>query len=143
MATRKPGGPFVATCPTRELLEQLADKWSVLLLLALSDGPVRFNALKRKVEGITQKMLGQTLRRLERNGLVERRVFATVPVTVEYEVTPLGRSLSTASSTPSGTGPSTTLASSKRPASALIPPTEPSAGLQLQEPGLLLQATAR
>jgi DNA-binding HxlR family transcriptional regulator len=93
MATRKPGGPFVATCPTRELLDQLADKWSVLLLLALSDGPVRFNALKRKVEGITQKMLGQTLRRLERNGLVERRVFATVPVTVEYEVTPLGRSL--------------------------------------------------
>ncbi|RKH07881.1 winged helix-turn-helix transcriptional regulator [Corallococcus carmarthensis] len=93
MAARKPGGPFVATCPTRELLDQLADKWSVLLLLALSDGPVRFNALKRKVEGITQKMLGQTLRRLERNGLVERRVFATVPVTVEYEVTPLGRSL--------------------------------------------------
>ncbi|NNC16658.1 helix-turn-helix transcriptional regulator [Corallococcus exiguus] len=93
MAKRKPGGPFVATCPTRELLDQLADKWSVLLLLALSDGPVRFNALKRKVEGITQKMLGQTLRRLERNGLVERRVFATVPVTVEYEVTPLGRSL--------------------------------------------------
>ncbi|MHA7630517.1 winged helix-turn-helix transcriptional regulator [Corallococcus sp. M7] len=93
MATRKPGGPFVATCPTRELLDQLADKWAVLLLIALSDGPVRFNALKRKVEGITQKMLGQTLRRLERNGLVERRVFATVPVTVEYEVTPLGRSL--------------------------------------------------
>ncbi|RKH03993.1 transcriptional regulator [Corallococcus sp. CA047B] len=93
MAARRPGGPFVATCPTRELLDQLADKWSVLLLLALADGPVRFNALKRKVEGITQKMLGQTLRRLERNGLVERRAFATVPVTVEYEVTPLGRSL--------------------------------------------------
>lgn len=86
-------GPFSATCPTRELLDQLADKWSVLLLIALARGPVRFNALKREVEGISQKVLGQALKRLERNGLVVRRAFATVPVTVEYEVTTLGRSL--------------------------------------------------
>ncbi len=90
-----PGGrrPFSATCPTRALLDQLADKWSVLALIAVSDGPVRFNVLKRRIEGITQKMLAQTLRRLERNGLVERKAFPTVPVTVEYGITPLGQEL--------------------------------------------------
>jgi DNA-binding HxlR family transcriptional regulator len=93
MNIRSPVGPFSQTCPTRELLDQLADKWSVLILIAVADQPVRFNALKRKIEGITQKMLGQTLRRLERNGLVARKVFATVPTTVEYSITPLGRSL--------------------------------------------------
>lgn len=86
-------GPFRATCPTRVLLDQLADKWSVLILLALSGGPVRFNALKRRIEGISQKMLGHTLRRLEENGLVSRHVYPTVPVTVEYAATPLGESL--------------------------------------------------
>lgn len=59
MAARRPAGPFAATCPTRELLDPLADKWSVLLLIALADGPVRFNALKRQVEGIMQKTLGR------------------------------------------------------------------------------------
>lgn len=93
MAKKSLRGPFAATCPTRELLDQLADKWSVLLLVALAEQPVRFNALKRQVEGITQKMLGQTLKRLERNGLVSRTVIATAPVTVQYEATPLGRSL--------------------------------------------------
>ena len=75
------------------LMDQLADKWSVCVLLALADGPVPFNALKRKVEGVTQKMLGQTLRRLEANGIVERRAYPTMPMRVEYEVTPLGRTL--------------------------------------------------
>lgn len=86
-------GPFSAACPTRMLLDQLADKWSVLALLAVTDGPVRFNVLKQEIEGITQKMLGQTLRRLERNGLVERKAYPTVPVTVQYGITPLGRTL--------------------------------------------------
>ena len=82
-----------AACALRLLLDQLGDKWSICVLLALGDGPVRFNALKRSVEGVTQKMLGQTLRRLEANGLVERRAFATTPMRVEYEATALGRTL--------------------------------------------------
>jgi DNA-binding HxlR family transcriptional regulator len=86
-------GPFSATCPTRELLDQLADKWSLLALIAVADGPVRFNALKRTIEGISQKVLAQTLRGLEYNGLVTRTAYPTVPVTVEYAITPLGRSL--------------------------------------------------
>ena len=86
-------GPFSATCPTRALLDQLADKWSMLVLMAVADEPVRFNALKRAVEGISQKVLTQTVRRLEHNGLVHRTVYPTVPVTVEYGITPLGTSL--------------------------------------------------
>jgi DNA-binding HxlR family transcriptional regulator len=86
-------GPFSATCPTRELLDQLADKWSMLALIAISKEPVRFNALKRIVEGISQKVLTQTLRKLEHNGLVTRTAYPTVPVTVEYAITPLGLSL--------------------------------------------------
>ncbi|MGA2167482.1 MAG: helix-turn-helix domain-containing protein [Terracidiphilus sp.] len=84
---------FNSKCPTRVVLDQLADKWTVLVLGALDAGPVRFNALKRRLDGISQKMLGQTLKQLERNGLVDRRAFATVPVTVEYSLTPLGAAL--------------------------------------------------
>jgi len=75
------------------LLDRIADKWAVLVLGLLMDGPVRFNRLRRTVEGISQKMLSQTLKSLERDGLVSRKAMATVPVTVEYAVTPLGRSL--------------------------------------------------
>ena len=87
------GDAYDPKCPTRVVLDQIADKWTVLVLGALDDGPVRFNALKRRLAGISQKMLGQTLRDLERNGLVSRRVFATVPVTVEYSLTALGERL--------------------------------------------------
>jgi len=86
-------GPFSATCPTRELLDQLADKWSMLVMMAVADEPIRFNALKRAVEGISQKVLTQTVRRLEHNGFLTRTVYPTVPVTVEYGITPLGASL--------------------------------------------------
>ncbi len=82
-----------ADCPSRLLLDQIADKWSVLILAALCDGPLRFNAIKRRLEGITQKALTQSLRRLERNGIVARRVIVASPVAVEYRVTPLGRTL--------------------------------------------------
>lgn len=85
--------PYAAECPTRQLLDRIADKWVVLVLGLLEPGPHRFNALRRQIEGISQKMLTQTLRSLEADGFVTRRVFATVPVTVEYELTPLGRSL--------------------------------------------------
>lgn len=80
-------------CPTRLVLERLADKWALLILDKLKDGPVRFNALKRDIQRITQKVLTQTLRKLERDGLIARQVFLTSPVTVEYALTPLGRTL--------------------------------------------------
>ncbi|MDR3430936.1 MAG: helix-turn-helix domain-containing protein [Rouxiella aceris] len=83
----------VAQCPHRLLLDQIADKWSVLILGALCEKPLRFNVIKRQLEGITQKALTQSLRRLQRNGIVERRVIATSPVAVEYEITQLGRTL--------------------------------------------------
>lgn len=91
-----PYDPFSAACPTREILTRIADKWSMLVILALGDGTLRFSALRRRVGGITQKMLTQTLRGLERDGLVTREVFPTVPVTVTYTLTPLGHSLSAA-----------------------------------------------
>jgi DNA-binding HxlR family transcriptional regulator len=77
----------------RILLDQLADKWSILILGELCDGPVRFNEIKRCVSGLSQKTLTQCLRRLERNGLVARRVLTLGPLGVEYALTPLGRSL--------------------------------------------------
>jgi DNA-binding HxlR family transcriptional regulator len=85
--------PYAAACPTRQLLDRISDKWVVLVLGLLADGPKRFSQLKREIEGISQKMLSQTLRSLEADGLLIRRAFATVPVTVEYELTPLGYSL--------------------------------------------------
>ena len=85
--------PYSSDCPTRMLLDRIADKWAVLVLGLLMDRPVRFNRLRRTVEGISQKMLSQTLKSLERDGLVSRKAIATVPVTVEYAVTPLGQSL--------------------------------------------------
>lgn len=80
-------------CPTRLVLDRIADKWAVLILDRLCDGPVRFNQLRRTIKGISQKVLSQTLKKLERDGLISRAVFATVPVTVEYALTPLGRTL--------------------------------------------------
>ena len=85
---------YADTCPTRLVLDRIADKWAVLVLGLLGDGPVRFNQLRRRIQGISQKMLSQTLKSLERDGLVSRKVTPTVPVTVEYAVTPLGRTLS-------------------------------------------------
>lgn len=84
---------FAASCPSRLLFDQIADKWSMMVLAVLDDGPVRFNAIRRRMEGVTQKALTDCLRRLERNGLVERRVIPASPVAVEYEITPLGRTL--------------------------------------------------
>lgn len=84
---------YIQTCPTRLVLYRLADKWAVLVLGKLDEQPVRFNQLKREIDGISQKVLSQTLKKLERDGLVSRSVFATVPVTVEYAITPLGRTL--------------------------------------------------
>lgn len=84
---------YAADCPTRLMLEQIADKWSMLVLSVLDEEPLRFNAVRRQLEGITQKALTQCLRRLERNGLVTRTVIASSPVAVRYEMTALGRTL--------------------------------------------------
>jgi len=84
---------FSVDCPSRLLFDQIADKWSMMVLTVLDPGPMRFNAIKRHLEGVTQKALTQCLRRLERNGLLSRRVIPVSPVAVEYEITPLGRSL--------------------------------------------------
>lgn len=87
---------YAADCPTRLVLDRIADKWAVLVMGLLADGPVRFNGLRRGVEGLSQKVLAQTLRGLERDGLVIRTAFPTVPVTVEYALTPLGHTLAEA-----------------------------------------------
>ena len=75
------------------LLDRIADKWTVLVLTTLFSAPMRFNALKRRIDGVSQKMLSQTLRQLERDGLVTRTAEATVPVSVTYAMTPLGLTL--------------------------------------------------
>ena len=84
---------FMASCPTRQVMSTIGDKWSALLVNALADGPRRHGELARTVAGVSQKMLTQTLRTLERDGLVTRSITPTVPVRVDYELTELGQSL--------------------------------------------------
>ena len=84
---------FLAECPSRQLLDRMSDKWVTLVLCALEDRPQRYSQLARTIAGVSQKMLTQTLRSLERDGMLTRTVTATVPVTVTYELTELGRSL--------------------------------------------------
>ncbi len=81
---------YRAACPCRSVLDLLADKWSALLIGALEEGPLRFGVLRARVEGVSPKVLTTTLRRLEAQGLLERTVFAEVPLHVEYELTELG-----------------------------------------------------
>ncbi len=80
-------------CPIRDVVLKISDKWSMLILFALADGADRFNSLKSRIIGISQRMLTQTLRNLEREGYVNRTVFPEVPVRVEYELTDLGQDL--------------------------------------------------
>lgn len=82
-----------ADCGARPFLDQIANKWSIMILTILCKEPQRFNAILHRLEGITHKALTQALRRLERNGLVTRRVIASSPVAVEYSITALGRTL--------------------------------------------------
>jgi DNA-binding HxlR family transcriptional regulator len=85
---------FQANCPTQRVLETIADKWSVIVIYALSQEEMRrYSELQRVIGGISQKMLTQTLRKLERDGLVERKVYPVVPPKVEYSLTPLGHTL--------------------------------------------------
>ena len=84
---------FDADCPTRQLLDELADKWVCLVIVALVNGPQRHSELRRRLNGVSQKMLTQTLRAMERDWIVTRTVTAGVPVRVDYELTELGVSL--------------------------------------------------
>lgn len=84
---------YRAKCPTRQALDRIADKWTALIVGLLDQRVHRFGELRRAIEGISHKVLTQTLRSLEADGLVERRVLPTKPVTVEYSLTPLGRTL--------------------------------------------------
>ncbi len=84
---------FTAHCPNRLLFAEIADKWTMMILTVLERHPRRFNDIKRLLEGISQKSLTQTLRRLERNGIVTREVISSSPVAVQYELTDIGQSL--------------------------------------------------
>jgi DNA-binding HxlR family transcriptional regulator len=102
-ATRSPRRPpprrapvynvYDVNCPTRRILEILADKWTSLVIVALAPGTKRFQQLRREIQGVSQKMLTQTLRTLEHDGLVARVAYPTVPPKVEYSLTALGRTL--------------------------------------------------
>ena len=85
---------FAETCPTRQVIAMLGDKWTALLVIALTPGPRKHGELRTQIAGISQKMLTQTLRTMERDGLVTRTVTPSVPVRVDYELTELGRDLS-------------------------------------------------
>jgi DNA-binding HxlR family transcriptional regulator len=96
METNQRWNMMDAACPTRQVLDRVANKWTMLIIVALQGGTMRFSELRRSVDGVTQKMLTQTLRGLERDGIVDREVIPTVPVTVRYTLTPLGHSLADA-----------------------------------------------
>lgn len=84
---------YAADCPVRQALDRIGDKWTTLIIGMLENGPKRFSELQRGIGGISQKMLTQTLRSLERDGLVKRTLYPEVPPRVEYELTPLGETL--------------------------------------------------
>ncbi|GAA2797992.1 helix-turn-helix domain-containing protein [Kitasatospora sp. CM 4170] len=84
---------YIAECPARQLLDRIGDKWVSLVVNALADGPQRYSDLRRRLAGVSEKMLTQTLRALERDGLLTRTVTPSVPARVDYALTPLGTGL--------------------------------------------------
>ncbi|MBB6571766.1 helix-turn-helix transcriptional regulator [Kribbella sandramycini] len=84
---------YAAQCPCRDVLDLLANKWAALAIGALEGGPLRFGELQRRLQGISPKVLTQTLRRLEEHGFLHREVYPAVPLHVEYSLTDLGRSV--------------------------------------------------
>lgn len=84
---------FFAECPTRLLVSEISNKWSMMILCVLNEEPLRFNEIKRRLEGISQKSLALTLRKLERNGIILRRVIEQSPMCVNYSITELGYTL--------------------------------------------------
>jgi DNA-binding HxlR family transcriptional regulator len=92
-AARAEYDAFLAACPSRQVLDRISDKWVTLVLVALADGPLRYRDLCQVIAGVSQKMLTQTLRSLERDGLVSRTLTPSVPARVDYALAPLGMSL--------------------------------------------------
>ncbi|MCJ0977066.1 helix-turn-helix transcriptional regulator [Rhodococcus sp. ARC_M12] len=86
---------FARDCASRQTLQNATSRWGVLALAALTEGDYRFNALRRRVDGVSERMLSQTLQTLERDGLIVRTVLETIPPKVEYSLTPLGRDVGT------------------------------------------------
>ena len=93
LAEEKTWDIFNKNCPTRMVLDRIADKWTVLVVGVLKDETKRFGVLKKQIDGISQKMLTKTLRGMERDGLIKRKVYPTIPPKVEYSLTPLGVTL--------------------------------------------------
>ena len=93
LAALYPGGVFSSACPTRVVLDHVTSKWGVLVLVALTDRTLRWGELRRSVQGISEKMLAQTLKTFERDGLVARHARPVIPPHVEYSLTPLGDEL--------------------------------------------------
>ncbi|MDJ0392532.1 helix-turn-helix domain-containing protein [Rhodococcus sp. G-MC3] len=87
---------FARNCSSREALQNATSRWGILALAALAEGDYRFNALRRRVDGVSERMLSQTLQTLERDGLVVRTVLEAIPPKVEYSLSPLGREVATA-----------------------------------------------
>jgi DNA-binding HxlR family transcriptional regulator len=90
--TIKPNA-FLSACPSRQILARVGEKWSLLALAALERGPKRFGEMRRTIQGVSQKMLTQSLRNLEKDGLVKRKVYDEMPLRVEYSLTPLGKEI--------------------------------------------------
>ena len=93
MTTAPAWDPYQRDCPSRQVLDRIGDRWSVLIIMALADGPMRYTELSRRLDGVSQKMLTQTLRGLERDGMVSRTVHPVIPPRVDYALTDLGRTL--------------------------------------------------
>jgi DNA-binding HxlR family transcriptional regulator len=93
IADQFPGGVFPAACPSRVLLDHVMSKWGVLVLVSLTEGPQRWSELRRRAQGISEKMLAQTLKTLEADGLVHRDQQPVMPPRVDYSLTPLGEEL--------------------------------------------------
>jgi DNA-binding HxlR family transcriptional regulator len=93
MTLHKPKGRLAKLCPVRDVLDRISDRWSVLILYELQAGTLRFGELKTRIQDVSQRMLAQTLRRLEEDGLVVRKVFPVIPPRVDYSLTALGHSL--------------------------------------------------
>ncbi|MGH6964626.1 MAG: winged helix-turn-helix transcriptional regulator [Phenylobacterium sp.] len=92
-ARDQPKWPFDPQCPVRDVLNRIGDKWSTLILVTLANGPHRFSAVQRAIPDISKRMLTQTFRDLERDGMIARQVFPTKPPSVEYRLTPLGETI--------------------------------------------------
>jgi DNA-binding HxlR family transcriptional regulator len=89
----RPALSYDPQCPVRDVLDRIGDKWSTLILVTLANGPLRFSAVRRAIPDISKRMLTQTFRDLERDGLIARQVFPTKPPSVEYRLTPLGETV--------------------------------------------------